>query len=332
LSEAWTSMISSPTFTPTHASLHTIVAASPPESHDSSSSWISSSAPHWMKTTVTLASTTDPSSGISAPLSTWEFDSLRSVQLPRTDLHFTTFKGEMLSLSHPTLLGFGGGGAVFGVSDRFALKISWESSTAGVSHECAMERYLAADSVESDSESMRLPARHVIQCVGEQVYPYATTAGTKDAPLHADTTIHSQEASLPRTMILLQPLFPSTSVNHIEALPQEWQARAVQFIWEAALDLLAAGVVTTDVQFLMDSDTGNVLLLDLTEARHITTKTLSPLEVSYTTGFLQEILALTPNEYYGVAAHVYQSYHRPRTWPAIVNDWWTDSDLSTHVP
>ena len=187
-----------------------------------------------------------------------------SVELSNPLTSFSEYK-----LTNPILLGAGGGGAVFAThpmndanssNNDVAVKISWVRSASSVEHECKVLQEL---------EMKR--TRNVERCIGMETYPPDTK----------------------RVMIALQPVVEN-AVSRVDKINPDVQPLAVQGIIQTFLDMLHANVVTTDVQTLMDKETGKVLLIDLTEAQTMTTPTPSYLDLALASSFISEIVALIP--------------------------------------
>ncbi len=140
------------------------------------------------------------------------------------------------SLRSPTLLGSGGGGAVFAFQrsdelsqstkndDEVALKISWVSSAASVEKECKILQILEENNT-----------RNVEHCLGKVQYPDDKR----------------------RVMIELTPVVNGATAI-VSEVDQEKQANTVKSIMSTLVDMLAANVVTTDVQVLINKRTGEV--------------------------------------------------------------------------
>jgi hypothetical protein len=193
-----------------------------------------------------------------------------------------------LQLQHPRLLGSGGGGAVFSMEDvskkapsskstatsNVAVKVSWRRSAASVENECHVLQRLQESSVSG-----------VETCLGQAPYPTDPT----------------------RVMIALQPVFTQddvmvNSISDIIGLDQ--QSRAVRSIVKNMMEMLAARTVTTDVQPLLSQKTGDVLFIDLTEAKVIlaSVDTISVVDLSLASSFVSEMLSRIPDTLQGVAA------------------------------
>lgn len=196
------------------------------------------------------------------PVLSWQLPN-GSVELSNPLTSFSQYK-----LTNPILLGAGGGGAVFATHPMngpnnnadVALKISWVRSASSVERECKVFQELETKQ-----------ARNVERCLGMETYP-----------------LDSQ-----RVMIALQPVVEN-AVSRIDKINPNVQPLAVQAIVRTFLDMLHANVVTTDVQTLMDKETGEVLFIDMTEAQTLATPTPSYLELALASSFVSEIIALIP--------------------------------------
>jgi hypothetical protein len=194
-----------------------------------------------------------------------------------------------LQLQHPRLLGSGGGGAVFSMEDvsknvpssksanaNMAVKVSWRRSAASVENECHVLQLLQESSVSG-----------VETCLGQAPYPTDPT----------------------RVMIALQPVFTQNdvmvnSVSDIKGYDQ--QSRAVRSIVKNLMEMLAARTVYTDVQPLISQKTGDVLFIDLTEAKVIlasnSASDISVVDLSLASSFVSEMLSRIPDSLQDVAA------------------------------
>ncbi|KAK1737984.1 hypothetical protein QTG54_011278 [Skeletonema marinoi] len=188
-----------------------------------------------------------------------------SVELSNPLTSFSEYK-----LTNPILLGAGGGGAVFAThpmndgssthNNDVAVKISWVRSASSVEHECKVLQELEVKHT-----------RNVEWCVAMETYP----------------------PDIKRVMIALQPVVEN-AVSRVDKIIPDVQPLAVQAIVQTFIDMLHANVVTTDVQTLMDKETGKVLFIDLTEAQTMTTPTPSYLDLALASSFISEIVALVP--------------------------------------
>eukprot|EP00978_Attheya_sp_CCMP212_P008988 scaffold21169_cov51-Attheya_sp.AAC.3 len=165
-------------------------------------------------------------------------------------------------LREPRLLGSGGGGAVFSFADsNTVVKVSWLRSAASVEKECATLQFLELKSVPG-----------VERCLGQVRYP--------DDPR--------------RVMIAMQPLVSDEAVSSLAEIDTSLQPQAVRDIVRTLVQMLAAQVVTVDVQPLISKQTGNVLFIDMTEAQ-ILSPPLSFLDKALVSSFCTEMLSLIPD-------------------------------------
>jgi hypothetical protein len=165
-------------------------------------------------------------------------------------------------LREPRLLGSGGGGAVFSFADsNTVVKVSWLRSAASVEKECATLQFLELNSVQG-----------VERCLGQVPYP--------DDPR--------------RVMIAMQPLVSDETVSSLAEIDTSLQPHAVHDIVRTLVQMLAAQVVTVDVQPLISKQTGNVLFIDMTEAQ-VLSPPLSFLDKALVSSFCTEMLSLIPD-------------------------------------
>lgn len=175
-----------------------------------------------------------------------------------------------MQLFDPQLLGAGGGGTVLAMkqvgnlnndpSNSVAVKISWIASAKSVEKECKILETLEQSNVHG-----------VEQCLGTERYPL-------DAR---------------RVMIALKPVF-ADDVSSISDLENDMlQRKATTQLMQTLVEMLAARVVTTDVQILV-SKTGDILLVDLTEAKLLSSTAMSLIDLSLAASFCSEMLALVP--------------------------------------
>ena len=168
------------------------------------------------------------------------------------------------SLQNPVLLGSGGGGSVFsaraGESGKdLAVKVSWIRSAASVKRECDILSRLEENGT-----------RNVEKCLGAEQYPQDTR----------------------RLMILLDPAVGNTE-NSVTGVNKDVQALSVQAIVKTMVDMLAANVVTTDVQPLINRETGDVLFIDMTEAQ-VMSAPPTFLDLALASSFCSEMTAIIP--------------------------------------
>ena len=197
----------------------------------------------------------------------WNFGEDRVVKL-ETPLHLSS-----LRLDRPTLLGAGGGGAVVQMQpvddesrSSVAVKISWIASAHSVFNECMILQKLEKQHVHN-----------VERCLATDVYPLDPR----------------------RVMIALEPVFADSGNSLIDIEHEEAQVKATRNLVQTLVDMLAARVVATDVQLLV-SQTGEVLLVDLTEAKALSLDP-SPMDMTLAASFCSEILSQVPASMYRVA-------------------------------
>jgi hypothetical protein len=212
-----------------------------------------------------------------------------------------------VTLVNPIFLGSGGGGAVFSfeiLTDHHqrhddddddeieeeeelhvAVKISWSKSAESVRNEC-----------------------NVLQTLHDRM----TKTRTTDDPSSDGGGVPGTERCLglldygpdpKRVMIFLQPVLPSSSVSSLSDLPTLTQQRvAVRSIIRTTVQMLVAGIVTTDVQPLISPETGRTVLIDMTEAKILTqpmssantSKRLQQQDIALINAFCTEIATLIP--------------------------------------
>lgn len=203
-----------------------------------------------------------------------------------------------LELGHPQYLGSGGGGAVFAYDridakrstsarsstdidtvaqsrkaagkeladkDAVVVKVSWSRSAASVGRECEVLKYMEANHVPG-----------VERCRGQASYPLDNR----------------------RLMIAMEPAM-GDSVASISEIDERLRLTAAQCIIRTLVQMLSAGVVTTDVQPLISKVTGEVLFIDMTEAKIVFTgsndsRTISFVDRALASSFVSEMLGLLP--------------------------------------
>jgi hypothetical protein len=175
------------------------------------------------------------------------------------------------TLTSPRFLGSGGGGAVFGYSRNqkdgdVVVKISWLKSAASVRKECQIMQVLEK--------------KHIIgveTCLASLDYPPDSR----------------------RAMIVMQPLVDD-SVSAISDLGTDLQEVAVKNLMTTMIQMMAADVVTTDVQPLI-SKSGEVILIDLTEAK-IMKDPPTFVDLALLGSFLAEVFSLVPENLFDLAS------------------------------
>lgn len=184
------------------------------------------------------------------------------VELSNTISNFKSF-----SLKNPVLLGSGGGGAVFSTDahdgtnsqQKIAIKVSWVGSANSVKNECEILQRLEENQT-----------RNVERCLGMEVYPQ----------------------DLRRIMIALEPVVDDAIAN-IAGETREVQEKVTQGIVRTMVDMLVANIVTTDVQLLINRETGSVLFIDMTEAKEMSNPPTF-LDLALASSFISEIVSLIP--------------------------------------
>lgn len=174
-------------------------------------------------------------------------------------------KFQDLTLSSPRFLGSGGGGAVFAYSKEFGdgdvvAKVSWLRSAESVRNECKVLQVLEQKHVTG-----------VERCLGVMKYT--------DDPR--------------RVVIVMEPVMEDSAVSSVSDITPELQGKTVDGLMRTMVQMLAANVVTTDVQPLISQRTGEVILIDMTEAR-VMTERLSFIDVALVASFCTEIISLIP--------------------------------------
>lgn len=183
-----------------------------------------------------------------------------------------------LRLSHPELIGAGGGGAVFAFEDSSVLlKVSWENSRKSVIRECQTLKMLEKNKVQAAEK-----------CLGEYDYPIGD-----------DGVDHENHHK--RVMIAVEPYVRDAVASVDQVKDKAKQAVAVRQIAQTVVQMLAANIVTIDVQPLISTTTGNVLFIDMTEA-----ETLRPpfsfLDKVLMQSFTTEMLTLIPERFVDLAS------------------------------
>lgn len=191
-----------------------------------------------------------------------------------------------LDLRHPQYLGSGGGGAVFaydraettaarspstgrstgsgpisGRDQAAVVKVSWVRSAASVSRECTVLNYMETQHVTG-----------VERCRGQVPYPLDNR----------------------RLMIAMEPVVDGDSVASISEIDERLRPKAVQCIIRTLVQMLSAGVVTTDVQPLISKATGEVLFIDMTEAKIVFTSgdVIPFIDLALAQSFVSEMIGL----------------------------------------
>lgn len=211
-------------------------------------------------------------------------------------------RGTIIRLYDPQFLGSGGGGAVFSYSrlvdnadnrensattsttsergvtqirtkekkeNDVVVKISWLRSAESVKNECKILQELERKMVTG-----------VESCLASTEY--------QDDPR--------------RVMIVMEPVIED-SVGSISEIPLSLRPKVVDALVRTMVQMLAANVVTTDVQPLISTRTGQVVLIDMTEAKIMTpSPKLSFVDVALVSSFCTEIFNLIPENLLDVAS------------------------------
>jgi len=175
-------------------------------------------------------------------------------------------RNKVVSLQKPELIGSGGGGAVFSFRDSSSLlKVSWEGSSKSVERECEVLQKMEARNIQG-----------VERCLGKYQY--------NDSK---------------RAMILVEPYIRDTVASVMEVSPS-MQIRAVEQISHTLVQMLAANIVTIDVQPLISKVTGDVTFIDMTEAQ-VLSQPYSSLDKVLMSSFISEMVNLVPEKYEVIA-------------------------------
>jgi urease gamma subunit len=227
-----------------------------------------------------LGTTVNPhtATAVAAETLTWNLMN-GSVQLPdtirldRASASMTTSRSMNTPLigvlRDPTLIGVGAGGAVFSFSDDSPtlLKVSWAGSAKSVARECQTLQRLQGAHIQGAE-----------RCLGQ--FPY----GSDDE----------------RIMIVVEPYVKDAVASISDLHDTAQQGHAVEQVARTLVQMLAANVVTIDVQPLISQATGDVIFIDMTEAQ-----TLHPpftfLDTTLMASFTTEILTLIPESFQSLA-------------------------------
>lgn len=205
----------------------------------------------------------------------WQFDTVQN-----TDP--LIFFGDK-TLRHPRLLGSGGGGAVFALTNdsdgkSYAVKTSWASSAESIANECrVLQRLEHIAGVE--------------RCLGMQSYV--------------------DETGSRRVMILLEPVMEGPIAASLSELSHQLQPHAIEMLVKVMIQILAANVAVTDVQILISQKTGDVLFIDFSEAR-VLSSAGTFIEQALLSNFVQEVSTLIPEHQMEFASAVVSRYLEER--------------------
>mmetsp|Transcript_11785 Transcript_11785/g.33948 ORF Transcript_11785/g.33948 Transcript_11785/m.33948 type:complete len:344 (+) Transcript_11785:19-1050(+) len=221
---------------------------------------------------------------VSFPVASYDWDLLNgSVSLPESlPLQFAdrlTKTKRSLQLTRPQIVGAGSGGAVFAFDEKssqsedFLLKISWEGTSKTVQRECTTLQLLEDRGVQAAE-----------RCLGSFEYPRL-----------------SREEK-PRSMILVTPYMRDAVASVGEVTTSQAQQVAVEEIARTLVQMLAANVITIDVQPLISKTTGKTIFIDMTEAQVLSPSgSYSFLDRSLISSFTSEMVALIPEDYWNIA-------------------------------
>jgi hypothetical protein len=233
---------------------------------------------------------------------TYEFGNGSSVQVE----NLLQIKDISAALVNPEYLGAGGSGAVFSFyktqfhqqqhlgqsaamannnqikhhSDKkVAVKYSWLHSAESVRNECNVLRVLEQRQVTG-----------VERCLAQIQY--------QDDPR--------------RVIIVMEPVFDDAVSNMTDLSPMAAHV-ATKMLMRTMAQMLLARVVTTDVQPLISKSTGELLLIDMTEATILPSSEgkLSDLDKSLVSEFCNEVISLFSDAQMETASHAfYQEVYR----------------------
>ena len=179
---------------------------------------------------------------------------------------YPTRTHERVALIKLQLIGAGGGGAVFAFEDQHKLlKVSWEGSAKSVERECRTLQLMEKSKVEASEH-----------CLGQYSYDKS------------------------RVMILVEP-YVSDAVASVMQVDPSKRTDAVEQIARTLVQMLAANIVTIDVQPLISKTTGKVIFIDMTEAQELKPP-FTFLAKTLMSSFTTEMMTLIPDEDMSTAA------------------------------
>lgn len=178
-----------------------------------------------------------------------------------------------MTLSDPRFLGAGGGGSVWAmkqddnnINRRVIVKISWARSKESVRNECNVLRVMEHRGVGNGVE----------RCLGSTDYRYDPG----------------------RAVIVMEPFVDggdSSVTASLGDLSPEIARKSASRLGATMAQMIASNVVTTDVQPLISKSTGDVLLIDMTEARVLGSTIVSDADRVLINAFCTEVLGLVPD-------------------------------------
>ena len=192
----------------------------------------------------------------------------------------STGKDISLQLHRPQIIGAGSGGAVVAFDDHdFLLKISWEGTAKTVRRECTTLQLLEDRGVEASEK-----------CLAVLDYP------------------NPNKEEEPRSMILVVPYMRDAVASINDVATESARRRAVDQIARTLVQMLAANIITIDVQPLISRTTGQTIFIDMTEAQVLSNIPTSTSLASYSfldqtliSSFASEMVALIPEAYWRIA-------------------------------
>ena len=211
----------------------------------------------------------------------------------------TTGQVQSMTLTHPHIIGAGSGGAVFAFEEdnvkNVLLKVSWPTTSKTVQRECSTLQLLEDAGVHAAE-----------RCLAALTYPDPTPP----TPTKATTRPPTTDPPPPRSMIIVTP-YMADAVASIDEVPTE-QARlvAVDQVARTLVQMLAANIITIDVQPLISKTTGRTIFIDMTEAQVLSSSSSSStstssyysfLDQTLIASFISEMVTLIPEAYWKVA-------------------------------
>uniref|UniRef100_A0A7S4EHD1 Protein kinase domain-containing protein n=1 Tax=Pseudo-nitzschia australis TaxID=44445 RepID=A0A7S4EHD1_9STRA len=185
-----------------------------------------------------------------------------------------------VTLVEPKFLGAGGGGSVWtmkanantninndrrinNIHKNVVVKISWPRSTDSVRNECDILRAMERQGVTG-----------VERCLGSMDYKYDPN----------------------RVVIAMEPLVEDDDTSSLGDLTPEIALRSAIQLGKIMAQMIAANVVTTDIQPLISKSTGEVLLIDMTEAKLLNPdRFIAEGDKLLINAFCTEVLGLIPD-------------------------------------
>lgn len=188
-----------------------------------------------------------------------------------------------LDIELKSLAGAGGTGRVYKANSKVinsrgvfyesvAVKVALPNTKPRLQNECEILQHLERNHVNHVEKCIASCAVD-ISSANRDLADFATVLYPFESPSSADSKIVSSIA-----------VIPSRKVAII----------AASQLLKTAIDTILAGVVVTDLQFLADTVSGDVLLIDFTEAQKIEIDNLRYLDKQGIQSFLSEALAFIP--------------------------------------